>query len=105
MNLFEAAVPNMDDEELAEWTSILRDANLAGSNADKLVRAEEAKRAEIRIARGEYGATHDASWYNSRQTEEQFLDEAYGEGAAQAIRHGHPDWSHAIAYGPCTRED
>lgn len=24
------------------------------------------------------------------------------EGVAEAIAHGHPDWSHATAYGPCT---
>jgi hypothetical protein len=26
-------------------------------------------------------------------------------GRAQAERHGHPDWSHTMAYGPCTRRD
>ena len=45
-----------------------------GEWADK-VNAEAARRAEIRINRGEYGEKHDASWYESRQTEEQFLSE------------------------------
>lgn len=27
------------------------------------------------------------------------------EGIRQAIRHGHPTWSHLIAHGPCTRND
>lgn len=26
-------------------------------------------------------------------------------GNRQAERHGHPSWSHAVAYGPCTRKD
>lgn len=27
------------------------------------------------------------------------------EGIQQARRHGHPDWSHVVAHGPCTRTD
>ena len=27
------------------------------------------------------------------------------EGIAQADRHGHPNWSHVFAFGPCTRQD
>lgn len=38
------------------------------------VDAEAKRRAEIRLARGEHGQ-HGASWYESRQTEEQFLEE------------------------------
>lgn len=26
-------------------------------------------------------------------------------GIEQAHRHGHPDWSHRLAAGPCTRND
>lgn len=39
------------------------------------VDAEAARRAEIRLERGEYGHDHDAAWYASRQTEAQWFAE------------------------------
>lgn len=36
---------------------------------------EMQRRASIRLERREYGELHDASWYESRQTEEQWLAE------------------------------
>jgi hypothetical protein len=34
-----------------------------------------------------------------------FTGRDYAAGIVQAYRHGHPQWSHAIAHGPCSRTD
>lgn len=63
---------NWDDEALAAVSDGFERVGLGATFAE--VRAEMARRAEIRLVRGEYGS-HDASWYESRQTEEQWLQE------------------------------
>jgi hypothetical protein len=60
----------LDDETLAA----MADANQAGMGSWKW-REEQTRRAEIRCERGEYGEMHDASWYDSRQSEAQWLGE------------------------------
>lgn len=74
----------MDDEGLDELATMLQDFGSYGwtSALGQRLQAEQARRAEIRMERGEYGEAHDAWWYNSRQTEEQWLAEVgYTEAA------------------------
>jgi hypothetical protein len=51
----------------------------------------------------------DDNGTQTRQTVDQTLNDRVAAdrvsaGIAQA-NHGHPSWSHAVAYGPCTRTD
>lgn len=78
------------DEDLEEADAFLRKAGFSGGEAAQKVANELARRAEIRLNRGMavrygeniYGFTegeiaqkHDASWYEPRQTVEQWLEE------------------------------
>jgi hypothetical protein len=73
--------PETFDDESLDLALIgvakLREVSRTGGVRDwsERVIAEAARRAEIRINRSEPGAVHDADWYASRQTEEQFLEE------------------------------
>lgn len=75
-------IRQLDDESLEE----LSGANQGGVGS-WMFRDELARRAEIRINRvfdgtlsqAAVGEKHDASWYNSRQTEEQWLQEVGAE--------------------------
>jgi hypothetical protein len=89
-------IRQLDDEDLEatlDWS-----VNLATRTA---VRFEIARRAEIKLNRGmdaQYGpnpfgftvgdvsAKHDASWYESRQTEEQWLSEVEGQPESGTYR-------------------
>lgn len=79
-------IRTLDDEDL----EVVHRASLAvGAEIEDWqtqVQREVARRAEIRVSRIYFGAeygfaasnvvgSHDASWYESRQTEEQFLQE------------------------------
>ena len=73
MNALEARA--LDDEAIDAFLA-------AGDFGQANVMNEAARRAEIRVNRAfdgmpisEIYVKHDASWYESRQTEEQFLDE------------------------------
>lgn len=74
------AARQLDDEAIDE---LLRTTACGGAN----VIAETQRRAEIRVNRVIYGtitqdeayAKHDAAWYDSRQTEEQWLAEMNGD--------------------------
>lgn len=54
-----------NDGELDEAWRLL-ELHLPEGNATQVVRAEAARRAEIRIARREYGVGHGAAWYEPR---------------------------------------
>lgn len=40
----------------------------------------------------------DPSWHSFEWSPSQIE-----EATAEAIEHGHPTWSHAVAFGPCVR--
>lgn len=86
MTTIENTIRRLDDEDLDEAMQMVAKAGglLAGRMAD-LVNAEIAKRAEIRIMRGTPAVEkHDADWYASRQTEEQWLAEIGEDDDARA---------------------
>ena len=66
-------VRDLPDEDLEALAAIL--SPFADTPGQRIVTTELARRAEIRMERQEYGEMHDASWYRSRQTEEQWLAE------------------------------
>lgn len=67
----------MDDEGIEEMAALVGEFGAYGWSTPlgQRVAAEQARRAEIRLCRGEMGEAHDASWYESRQTLDQWLDE------------------------------
>ena len=75
----------MDDEMLQEGITLLAEARLTVTTMFIALTAEQSRRSEIKLCRVVDGMItlaekHDASWYASRQTEEQFLAEM-GVGA------------------------
>ena len=78
----------MDDEMLQEGITLLAEARLTVTTMFIALTAEQSRRSEIKLCRvvdgmitpAELAEKHDASWYASRQTEEQFLAEM-GVGA------------------------
>jgi hypothetical protein len=83
-------IRSLTDEDLDETRALLVGIEGFGTVGLDRIDAEIARRAEIRLNRGmdaEYGsnpygftlddvrAKHDASWYESRQTEDEFLTE------------------------------
>jgi hypothetical protein len=66
------------EDAVALMPTVKRMEPVGGAKLERLVQAEAQRRAEIRLARGEYGK-HDAAWYEPRPLNaQQMLDEMHG---------------------------